>query len=202
MCNFEVHDRGIAIDLEDLEDLSEGEMRRRVRPLIQQGIVREEIAEKVINRFTESLKKVERKRVFNPDLVLKANGRYYVVEMQAWPVWLKREYGHAHLSWDVILNEGVAVIPRVLASKVKVNGVKRPVEGFYYITYSRGDDHGSIEAFFKELTGRDFKLMYISEIVRGSSKEAWFRDIIKGVRREVERLLSGLKLGEVRIYEG
>ncbi len=154
--------------MEDLEGLDRDEMMQRIRPLIEQGIISKDLAENVLELFTNTLKDIKKsgKKRFNPDLVVERNGKYYIVEMQVWPVWLKQRYHSTDLSWNVLLNEGVVIIPRVLASKVKVGGRVYPVAGFYYIAYSKGSDHENIEMFLKRLTRREFKLMYIDEIIK------------------------------------
>jgi hypothetical protein len=63
-------------------------------------------------------------------LVLEEKGKYYIAEMQIWPVWTRRRCSSSDLLRNTIINEGVALIPRVLATKVKVGGREVPVSGF------------------------------------------------------------------------
>jgi hypothetical protein len=102
--------------------------------------------------------------------------------MQIWPVWIRSMYGSSDLSWRVIMNEGVTPIPRVLATKIKVGGEEVPVSGFYYVTYSRGSDHSCIEDFFKAVITREFKLLYIKEIIRECHSHDWYKNIIQNER--------------------
>jgi hypothetical protein len=91
-------------------------------------------------------------------LVLEEKAKYYIVEMQIWSIWSR--YSSGDLLWNTIINEGVTLIPRVLAAKVKVGGKEVPVSGFCYVTYSRGPDHSAMD-LFKTITAREFKLLYI-----------------------------------------
>jgi hypothetical protein len=182
-----------------LEDPGEEELMRRVEALIKEGKVDRETAEVVVDRLIKALNeaKARGKKRYNPDLVLEKSGKYYVVEMQVWPVWTRSKYGSSDFSWKVIRNEGVAPIPRVLATKVKVGGREVPVSGFYYVTYSRGSDHSSIEDFFKAITTREFKLFYVEEIVRECRSYDWYKNIIRNVREHVNDFLEKLERGAI-----
>ncbi len=196
---FNVYDRNIAIPVNYLEDLDEKELMRRVEDLVKEGKIDRETAEAIVNRLVKALNEAKtrgRKR-YNPDLVLEKNGKYYVVEMQVWPVWTGSRYGSSGFSWKVIENEGVALIPRVLATKVKVGGMEVPVSGFYYVAYRRGPEHSNIEDFFKAITTREFKLFYMDEIVRECHSYDWYRDIIQNVRKHVNNFLEDLERGDI-----
>ena len=193
---FTVYDRSIAILVDYLESLSKEELTGRVENLITEGRVDRGIAEAVVVRLINALNAAKRKR-FNPDLVLEEKGKYYIVEMQIWPVWTRRRYGSSDLSWNTIINEGVALIPRVLATKVKVGGREVPVSGFYYVTYSRGPDHSAIEDLFKAITAREFKLLYIKEIIRECHNYDWYKSIIQTVRKNVNDFLENLERGTI-----
>jgi hypothetical protein len=117
--------------------------------------------------------------------------------MQVWPVWTRSKYGSSDFSWKVIRNEGVAPIPRVLATKVKVGGREVLVSGFYYVAYRRGPEHSSIEDFFKAITTREFKLFYIEEIVRECHSYDWYKSIIRNVREHVNDFLEKLERGAI-----
>lgn len=108
----------------------------------------------ILNRVRKEITELEKiklekpRRRYNPDLIVERDNKYYIVEAQIWPVWLKRRYGYNRLTWDAILNEGVKIIPGLMARKVKVKGREVDSSGFYYISYRKGGDHISIERFF------------------------------------------------------
>ena len=155
---YKVYCESIAVHVRSLESVEEAEKgfqelyedKELSAKLGNQKL--EEIKEKIKNRIEEDKKKTR----YNPDLVVEKNGKYYIVEMQVWPVWLKQRFGKLEFTWDVVLNENTALIPRVFATKVKVNGKEHDVAGFYYVTFSRSGDHDIIERFSGEITRREF----------------------------------------------
>lgn len=204
VCGFEVCDRGISISVDDLENPND--IERRIQQLKGQNV---DHAMKLVRKYEEEWNKLRKKR-FNPDLVLKKDDKYYIVEMQVWPVWLERKYNVPEFSWEIILNEGVAIIPRAFASRVKVCGASHAfqnVAGFYYVTYSRGSDHEDIESVLRVLTQREFRLIYVKEIVENVARQydhenyRWFREIIAKVKENVEDFLNGLEQGEIRLKD-
>jgi len=210
---FKVYDQGIAVYVDWLDDIER--LRKRIEEIRREDIkklygIEEKDLEKIQERFerdindlkkeNEKLKKKGKEgRRFNPDLVVEKEGKFYVVEMQVWPVWLKQRHRSAKLTWDIVRDEGVAIIPRILASKVKVQGKVHDVTGFYYVSLSRSQDHEKIERFFKELTKRDFKIWYLEDIVRESKNYDWFKFLLGKVRREVIDLIDKLEQGKVKI---
>lgn len=199
--NFEVFDRDIVIDIGFLKGINYNNQNlvRKLENAVEQGIINNGLKDRLLDKFKVALNGLNRRRRFNPDLVVKKGDKYYVVEMQVWPAWLKHRYGVPKFSWKVILNEGVAIIPRVLADKVKVHGKTYDLSGFYYVTLGRSNDHNSIENFFKDLTGREFKLWYVDEVICQCYEREWFRDIISAVKHHVDDSLAGLNHGEIRI---
>jgi hypothetical protein len=72
-----------------------------------------------------------------------------------------------------------------------------PVSVSTYVTYSRGSDHSSIEDFFKAITIREFKLLYIKEIIRECHSHDWYKNIIQNVREHVNDFLENLERGAI-----
>ena len=130
---YEVYDQNISIPIinEWLNELDEQEFKDKV----YDEPIKEEILIKILKKINSEIKKLKKgnRRRFNPDIIVEKNNKYYVVEMQVWPVWLKRRYHEGKLTWKVIIEEVTAVIPRVIATKVKIMGKEYPVSGFYYV---------------------------------------------------------------------
>jgi len=199
MRGYEVYCRNISVDVRSLESVEE--VRERLKRLYENGgflvgLDLERIRERIedsIRRYRED----KRRKRFNPDLVVERGGRYYIVEMQIWPVWLKQRFGSFKFTWRVILEENTALLPRVFATRVKVNGRERGVAGFYYVTFDRSNDHDTIREFFEKITRREFELFYITEILREVKSQEWYRRLIDRVEEKVLEFFGSLREGKM-----
>jgi len=107
---YEVYYRNISVDVRSLESVEE--VRGRLKRLygdggLSVGLDLERIREKIedsIRKYRED----KRRKHFNPDLVVERSGRYYIIEMQIWPVWLKQRFSSFKFAWRVILEENTA----------------------------------------------------------------------------------------------
>ena len=190
---YNVYDREITVYVNWLEHINNNTTKK----LRDAGYG--EILNQIFVKFKEKLEEIrsQGKQRFNIDLVVEKKGNYYIVEMQAWPVWLKQRYHSSKLTWKVILSEDTALIPRVLAKKVKVKGRPLDVYGFYYVAFSRSEDHDSIERFFKMLTEREFKLFYVDEIIEVSKDYDWYKELIRRIKSNIEEFLNALMEGKI-----
>jgi len=154
----------------------------------------------VLDRMEKAIRglKNNRRRRFNPDLVLRKAGRMTVIEIQLWPEWLKRQHRSSELTWNVIKKEGIALFPRVLAKFVRVRGKPERISRFLYISYSRSPGHhDEIKAVFDALCPAEFDILYFVEILKEVRGRAWFLEFLEESMMEVNELFRKLKEGEL-----
>jgi len=211
--------RNIFNEKKDPEELTENDIDRIIQEEVEKKLknmccnVNEDIRRMVLDRMRRAIKKLKsnKNKRFNPDLVLRKNGRITVVEIQLWPVWLQRQHRSSKLTWKVIEKEGVALFPRVLAKSVCIrDGEKRhsrrkgkeekgeEISEFLYVSYSRSDsDHNEIKCVFDAICPARFDILYFDEILKEVCGETWFLDFLKEAKKEIDKLFNGLRKGKL-----
>ncbi|MEM3465258.1 MAG: hypothetical protein QW566_02185 [Candidatus Jordarchaeales archaeon] len=192
---FETHCQEISILSKWIEIRGK---KRRIKALCHNKNIDEKIMEGLLKRYQKGHKELENRKRYNPDLAVQKNGKYYVVEAEIWPVWLERQQYTRKLTWKVVSRENLGIMPEVFAQKVKIGSKEYPVSGFYYVSFERSEEHESIEEFFREISGREFEIFYMDEILEKIKNYEWFKNIVRKVEEEVKDFLESLEKGVLK----
>lgn len=195
---FEIYCKEISILSKWIEIKGDELEKWRIQDLCYNKNIDEETMDGLLARLQKGCEELKNRKRYNPDLVVQKNGKHYVVEAEIWPVWLERQQYTRKLTWKVVSRENLGIMPEVFAQKVKIKSKEYPVAGFYYVSFERSEDHESIEEFFREISGREFEIFYMNEILEKIKNYEWFKNIVRKVEEEVKDFLESLEKGVLK----